>query len=287
MTNLNSRGHAHPTDASSATWESATFTNAFFRNPTTPLDLAALPAALPTTSPHLPSLRLCLTAYTTPSPFSLDLAAAVLRQSVFVSKMADKLWLRSPGLIGTLPATASAIATAGARSRSCVLVASPPDGFLARAITRYERFFALFRAHPGHTLVPTLDVDLVWHTAMLTPSPYRAWSRAAADRFIGHDDSLAETILGNAFAFTESAYQSAYGRAYGRCCCWFCETAANEGLQREGEPKRLVWPWRRREVKAVRAVRVRVEYYREVERKRRAGSPGLARTALFEALKKC
>lgn len=287
MTNFDSHGHAYPTDASSATWEPATFINTFFRDPSTPRDLRTLNAALPNTL-YLPSLRLCLAAYTTPSPFSLDLAAAVHRQGVFVSKMADQLWLRSPGLIGTLPA--SAISTVRARARSCVLIESPSssDGFLARAITRYERFFALFRAHPGHTLVPTLDVDLVWHSAMLTPELYRAWCRTTAGRFVGHDDSLGEGVLGDAFVFTEEAYKSAYGRAYGRCCCWFCEAAANEGLQRDGEGgRRWVWPWRRGEEKAVRGVRVRVEFYREVERKRRAGSVGLARTGLFEALKRC
>lgn len=105
---------------------------------------------------------------------------------------------------------------------------------------------------------------------------------------MGHDDSLGEGVLGDAFEFTGEAYKSAYGRAYGRCCCWFCEAAANEGLQRDG--KRGKWwtlRWRRSEEKAERGVRVRVEFYREVERKRREGSAGLARTGLFEALKRC
>lgn len=286
MTNLDSRGHAHPTDPSNAAWESATFVNAFFRASPTPHDLPD-PASLPP-SPHLPALRRCLSAYATASPFSLDLAAAVQRQGVFVAKMGVELWLRSPGLIGTLPA--SAVSAVRAHSRSVVLVTGT-GGFLARAVERYTRFFALFRAHPGCTLVPTLDVDLVWHSAMLTPERYRAWSRDAAGRFVDHDDSLGEGVLGDGFAFTEAAYQRAFQRPYGRCSCWFCEAAANEGLQREQDGRRwwlcsLPW-WKRGERKAVRAVRVRVEFYREVERKRRARSAGLARAGLFEALKRC
>lgn len=287
MTNLDSRGHAHPTEASDAAWESAAFVNAFFRASFTPHDLPALDSLPP--SPHLPALRRCLSAYTTATPFSLDLAAAVQRQGVFVAKMSKELWLRSPGLIGTLPA--SAISAVRARSRSVVLVTTTPDGFLARAVERYTRFFALFRAHPGRTLVPTLDVDLVWHSAMLTPERYRAWSREAAGRFVGHDDSLGEGVLGDAFAFTEDAYRRAFRRPYGRCCCWFCEAAANEGLQREQAGGRRWWScslpwWKRGERRAVRAVRIRVEFYREVERKRKAGSVGLARAGLFEALKR-
>lgn len=283
MTNLDSRGHTYPTDASNAAWEPATSVNNFFR---------ALPTAtphaiptLPSSAQHLPALRNCLRAYTTASPFSLDLAAAVQRQSVFVAKMHEQLWLRSPGLIGTLPA--SAVASVRARSRSTVLVVSDA-GFLARAVVRYERFFALFRVHPGSTLVPTLDVDLVWHSAMLTPSGYRAWCRDTAGRFIAHDDALGEGVLGDAFEFTEAAYQREFNRPYARCCCWFCEAAANEGLQRERKGRHW-WQSLGRigEGKAVRAVRVRVEFYREVERKRRAGSAGLARAGLFEAMKRC
>lgn len=282
MTNLDSRGHAHPTDPSSATWEPATYVNKFFRELPTSAP-HAIPA-LPSSAQHLPALRHCLRAYTTADPFSLGLAAAVQRQSVFVAKMNEQLWLRSPGLIGTLPA--SAVAYVRAHSRSTVLVASDA-GFLARAVVRYERFFALFRMHPGSTLVPTLDVDLVWHSAMLTPSVYRAWCRDAAGRFIAHDDTLGEGVLGDAFAFTEAAYQREFKRPYARCCCWFCEAAANEGLQRE--KGRHWWQslWRAGESKAVRAVRVRVEFYREVERKRRAGSAGPARAGLFDAMKRC
>ena len=31
----------------------------------------------------------------------------------------------------------------------------------------------LAKAHPGQTLVPTLDVDLIWHVHMLSPLDYR------------------------------------------------------------------------------------------------------------------
>lgn len=291
MTNLDTRGLAHPADASNAAWESATFVNAFFRASPTPRDLP-VPASLPP-GPHLAALRRCLSAYATASPFSLDLAAAVQRQGVFVAKMGAELWLRSPGLIGTLPASAVSAVRAHSGTSLVLTTGTGTAGFLARAVERYGRFFALFRAHPGRTLVPTLDVDLVWHSAMLTPERYRAWSHRAAGRFVGHDDALSEGVLGDAFAFTDAAYRAAFRRPYARCCCWFCEAAANEGLQREqaATARRWVWvcaPWcSRGEPKAVRAVRVRVEFYREVERRRRAGSAGLARAGLFEALKRC
>ncbi|KAJ4291339.1 hypothetical protein N0V88_006347 [Collariella sp. IMI 366227] len=68
------------------------------------------------------------------------LAENVVRQAGFVDKMHRQLWIRSPGCEGTL----------------------------RRAGERYEAFLDLFRTFPGEMLVPTLDIDLVWHTHQLS-----------------------------------------------------------------------------------------------------------------------
>ena len=46
------------------------------------------------------------------------------------------------------------------------------DEWIDRAITRYGQFLDLARRDPGATLVPTLDIDLIWHVHMLSPRNY-------------------------------------------------------------------------------------------------------------------
>ena len=46
------------------------------------------------------------------------------------------------------------------------------DDWIDRAITRYGQFLDLARKDPGATLVPTLDIDLIWHVHMLSPRDY-------------------------------------------------------------------------------------------------------------------
>ena len=46
------------------------------------------------------------------------------------------------------------------------------DAWIDRAITRYGQFLELARKDPGATLVPTLDIDLIWHVHMLSPRDY-------------------------------------------------------------------------------------------------------------------
>ncbi|KAI5838566.1 hypothetical protein DFP73DRAFT_580627 [Morchella snyderi] len=320
MTNLNSQGRTHGEDPTSPAWEAMDFVNDLFRRTfsaspqlghtdtfhtiSARLHAAISPASTAPPAAHTAALALVLNAFSaTPRNFSTNLTAAVVRQSSFIAKMNDKLWIRSPGLAGRLPPDALASGATRARlaaTRSCVIIdgKTSGDGFLARAVARYERFFALFARHPGRMLVPTLDVDLVWHSAMLAPVGYRAWCRAAAARFVDHDDRVGTGALDEAFAFTERAYARAFaGEVYARCCCWFCEAAVSEGVEvvegadGEGGGRGGVWArvWARRRGggRRERAVRVRVEFYKEVERRRRAGEAGLAWGGLGEALKRC
>ncbi|RPB12066.1 hypothetical protein P167DRAFT_507068, partial [Morchella conica CCBAS932] len=248
MTNLDRQGRSFAEDPTSPTWESMNFVNDLFRRTFTGVTLTHtdtfstisdhLHANIPAETPaaHTAALTLVLSAFSaTPRKFSLNLNGAVIRQFSFVAKMNDKLWIRSPGLVGRLPldSLSSMRAKLGA-TRSCVLIDSDA-GFLKRAVVRYEGFFALFKMHPGQMLVPTLDVDLVWHSAMLTPVGYRAWCRAMAGRFIDHDDKIGTGTLDTAFEFTGEAFAKAFGGLYGKCCCWFCEAAVSEGLDPEEE----------------------------------------------------
>ncbi|KAH0373092.1 hypothetical protein KCU65_g761, partial [Aureobasidium melanogenum] len=141
------------------------------------------------------ALRRMMSRYwTNPSSFGIDLVGAVIRQGSFVDKMHDIDWLHSPALSNTIP----------------------------RLIRKYSRFIAIIAKHNTFA-VPTLDVDLAWHTHQLHPLRYMHYTIAKAKTFIDHDDKVAETKLTDAFAETSKIYQKLYGEAYSECTCWYCE----------------------------------------------------------------
>ncbi|TKW51490.1 Glycine-rich domain-containing protein 1 [Colletotrichum tanaceti] len=129
------------------------------------------------------------------SLFTYPLAAAIRRQVSFSLKMTRHAWLRSPALASTL----------------------------GRARARYARFFRLIAAHPRTVMVPTLDVDLVWHTHQLAPARYLAHSKRAAGRLVDHDDEIEDATLGALSADMQTLWADAFGEAYHVCLCWACE----------------------------------------------------------------
>ena len=129
------------------------------------------------------------------SPFALDLAGAVIRQGSFVEKMHNIDWLHSPALKNTME----------------------------RLIIKYARFFQIMADNPRNVAVPTLDVDLAWHTHQLNPQEYYTYSEKLTTKYIDHDDKIEETALSDAFTWTSKTYATKYGEPYSECTCWYCE----------------------------------------------------------------
>ncbi|KAM0656177.1 hypothetical protein ACHAPH_008023 [Verticillium nonalfalfae] len=101
---------------------------------------------------------------------------------------------------------------------------------MTRLLQKYDRFFMIMLTMPGHMIVPTLDVDLAWHTHQLAPRAYYKYStsRTAASqtqhaKFIDHNDKVEEGALGDAFVFTCRKYMNLFNEVYSECTCWFCE----------------------------------------------------------------
>jgi hypothetical protein len=128
------------------------------------------------------------------SPFALDLAGAVMRQGIFVEKMCKIDWIHSPSAQQTM----------------------------SRLIQKYTRFFSIMAAHPFKVAVPTLDVDLAWHTHQLSPYAYYIYSMRQTNKFIDHDDKMDEGKLGEAFEWTSKTYQIRYAEIYSECTCEYC-----------------------------------------------------------------
>ncbi|KAI8808362.1 hypothetical protein BJ742DRAFT_288865 [Cladochytrium replicatum] len=115
---------------------------------------------------------------------SLDLIAAVVRQRGFTAKMVS-----------------------GAVDWS-------NQNVLAKATTRYHKFLMLIGKYPGEMLVPTLDLDLAWHTHQLHPHRYQSYGIQNAGRIINHDDSIEMSSLSTGYDITSSRWKSVFNEDY-------------------------------------------------------------------------
>ncbi|KAJ5574301.1 uncharacterized protein N7459_008728 [Penicillium hispanicum] len=135
-------------------------------------------------------------------PFALDLVGAVIRQGTFVQKMDNIDWLHSPTVMETAD----------------------------RLIKKYSVFLQIMRNNHSNMAVPTLDVDLAWHTHQLMPRRYYQYTTVpvstsrSARQFIDHDDKVDENKLSEGFEWTSKMYRRATnGGIYSECTCWYCE----------------------------------------------------------------
>ncbi|OAQ67280.1 alpha-ketoglutarate-dependent sulfonate dioxygenase [Pochonia chlamydosporia 170] len=90
--------------------------------------------------------------------------------------------------------------------------------------TRYARFMDLQAAHPDRVAIPTVDIDLAWHTHILGPRSYAAWTVKKMGSILDHTDNMDETLLSTSFEWTCQAYMAKYSAPYSECICWYCES---------------------------------------------------------------
>lgn len=184
--------------------------------------------------------RLLQSAQTTDSALALQLKDAIIRQTAFVDKMNALLWIRSPALSGTL----------------------------RRALSRYEAFLELFRRHPTTMMVPTLDIDLVWHTHQCSAAEYKRSMLKLAGKYVNHDDSIVKGTLDDGFERTRGLFHVCFGKEYPICGCWDCEAllSALECKESDDDAQLDLDTM-------VKKIVADVAYYRAVELARRAKKP--------------
>jgi hypothetical protein len=122
--------------------------------------------------------------------FSIDLVAASLRQREFATKIT---------------------------SIGCAGIDTPLA--LIKATTRYHKFLLLMnRKSNGKdkrvALVPTLDIDLCWHTHQLYADSYRQWCMDHLGVAINHDDTVGKESLDTGLRETNQAWRTAYRESY-------------------------------------------------------------------------
>ncbi|KAL5596321.1 hypothetical protein FOVSG1_010010 [Fusarium oxysporum f. sp. vasinfectum] len=168
------------------------------------------------------------------SELAKQLRDAVIRQASFVDKMNSFMWVRSPALEGTI----------------------------RRALARYQNFCKLLKISKT-TVVPTLDIDLVWHTHQCTAKHYGQAMKLLTGKFVNHDDTIEKPQLGDGFGETRRLYRVYFGQEYRACGCWDCQALLTE-LERAMEDGQDV------EMDRITAkVKEDVFYYRAVEWSRR------------------
>eukprot|EP01100_Stratorugosa_tubuloviscum_P002864 TRINITY_DN1677_c0_g1_i2.p1 TRINITY_DN1677_c0_g1~~TRINITY_DN1677_c0_g1_i2.p1 ORF type:complete len:140 (+),score=61.44 TRINITY_DN1677_c0_g1_i2:581-1000(+) len=64
------------------------------------------------------------------------------------------------------------------------------------------------RFSKGQMLVPTLEIDLVWHSHLFCPKVYKKDVIKITGRMINHDDSVESDNLNHGFAFTQELWNS-------------------------------------------------------------------------------
>ncbi|KAJ7042053.1 hypothetical protein C8F04DRAFT_1078148 [Mycena alexandri] len=137
-----------------------------------------------------------MSAYVDDKMFSVELVGAVLRQGSFVTKMYDLQWTR-PGFFDS----------------------TEDEVALQHSIARYHAFLDLMSSSPASFFVPTLDIDLAWHTHQLMASNYTRDTVGFVGRFIDHDDKVEESQLASSFDITCRAWKNRFGVQYTHCGC--------------------------------------------------------------------
>ncbi|KIJ16489.1 hypothetical protein PAXINDRAFT_75707 [Paxillus involutus ATCC 200175] len=150
-----------------------------------------------------------LGAYTDDRIFSIDLIGAVSRQASFVEKMADLGWTQ-PGFFD---------------SEEDAIV-------LQHCIARYQAFLGLMKESQASMFVPTLDIDLAWHTHQLMARRYQQDCFEVVGHFVNHDDKLEEGHLATSFDVTCRVWKERYGLSYMYCGCPLPDESIGRRLRR-------------------------------------------------------
>ncbi|GJE98082.1 hypothetical protein PsYK624_143040 [Phanerochaete sordida] len=137
-----------------------------------------------------------LGAYTDDRPFSVELVGAVIRQCSFIDKMTDFGWAKPGAFDG-----------------------HEDEVVLQHAIARYHTFLDLMSSAPGSFFVPTLDIDLAWHTHQMKGELYQNDCMKLIHRFVDHDDRVEENHLATSFDVTCRAWQQRFQVPYTYCGC--------------------------------------------------------------------
>jgi len=118
------------------------------------------------------------------SPFAFNLVKAVINQVPFLKQTQEVDWLHKPEL----------------------------EEIMRLSLQKYDRFFQMVRNSKGN--VPTVNVDLVWHTDQLLPQGYYEYSLKMTGRLVVHSHDFKDYDVCNLFERTAEEYKKVFGESY-------------------------------------------------------------------------
>ncbi|OOQ84106.1 hypothetical protein PEBR_31789 [Penicillium brasilianum] len=95
-----------------------------------------------------------------------------------------------------------------------ILALTQTQGQLPDHVFRYLKFLQLMKENKSTTLVPTLDIDLLWHTHQLSPVAYEKYCNTHVGRRINHVDTIHATRRSPREDDTASLWAMRYGESY-------------------------------------------------------------------------
>ncbi|CAF4775904.1 unnamed protein product, partial [Rotaria sp. Silwood2] len=81
-------------------------------------------------------------------------------------------------------------------------------------VQNYVSFMKL--ADKNEMIVPTFDIDLIWHTHMRYPSQYQTASTSLCGFIVDHNDAIESNTLTNAYQKTAKRWEKIYKIGYGQ-----------------------------------------------------------------------
>lgn len=92
-----------------------------------------------------------------------------------------------------------------------------PDDLLATLTLLYRRFFYLLCRYPDEGLVPTKEIDEIWHNHILFTKRYHRDCQAIAGRYLHHTpddpDCPNDELMQHGFERTKARYKQTFGEA--------------------------------------------------------------------------
>jgi hypothetical protein len=86
--------------------------------------------------------------------------------------------------------------------------------FILNASERYRKFLILKSENPSLNVVPTLDIDLVWHAHMLDHQGYVKDCMEKFGKIFNHKDDYNDEVLKNNFQNTSDVWEKRFNETY-------------------------------------------------------------------------
>ncbi|CAH2354370.1 hypothetical protein CLIB1423_16S01178 [[Candida] railenensis] len=113
---------------------------------------------------------------------------------------------------------------------------------LINAISKYESFFMMVaESFRCYSLVPLVEIDLVWQTHKLSPHEYIEFCRSRCQNNVidSNGDEVQETdeMHTSSFQFTSQFYKTLHHTSYSDCMCLYCFKSCRLVRQSKYSPK--------------------------------------------------